>query len=330
MAEPQGVLVFAEVNEGKLAGVAREGLGVGALLAQGLGGGLLVGVLGKETDSLAKELIAFGAQTVYAVEHPELQSYQPDAFLQGLDQVIKAAQPKLVIFGHTDVGKDLAPKLAFRHRASLTMDCIDLSVEDSKSVVATKPVYGGNALCVFRTDAEMQMVTIRAKAFEPLERDDSRQGQITKVDGAIDPTKIKVRVLEVKKQEAAGVRLEDAAIVVSGGRGLGGPEPFDQLQELAKVLGAAVGASRAVVDAGWVPYMMQVGLTGKSIAPALYITVAISGASQHMAGCTGAKNIVAINKDKDANIFKDAGYGVVGDWAQVLPAFIEMCRELRG
>ena len=237
--------------------------------------------------------------------------------------------PKVVITGQTDTGKDLAPKLAFRLQASLTMDIVAASANGGKLSV-TKPVYGGNAQANYETEADLHVITVRPKAFDALEPDSSRSGSIDPLDVSIDEAELKVRVLDIKKEASAGIRLEDAPVVVSGGRGLGGPEPFEQLQELADLLGGAVGASRAVCDAGWMPHAMQVGLTGKTVTPDLYITIAISGASQHMAGCSGSKNIVSINKDKDCNIFKESRYGVVGSWEEVMPAFIETVRELRG
>ena len=173
-----------------------------------------------------------------------------------------------------------------------------------------------------------QIAAIRPKTYEPLDPDAGRSGQVVAFPVDIDASAAKTRVVDVVKEEAEGIKLEDARIVVSGGRGLGGPEPFSQLEELAGLLGGAVGASRAAVDSGWVPANYQVGLTGKTITPDLYITVAISGASQHMAGCSGSKAIVAINKDADANIFKEARYGVVGDWEKVIPALTETVREL--
>lgn len=324
MASNQGVLVFAEVNDGKLTAVAKEGIG----LATQLGGGVSCLVIGEGTEVIGGELAAAGAEQVYTFEDPSLATYQPDAYLQILEQAVAAYSPKVILMGHTDTAKDLAPKLAFRLGAGLTMDCVELSTEGSK-LVATKPVYGGNARASFETDTPIQMATIRAKAFEPLS-DPPSQGLISPLEATVNQEAIRVRVLEVKKEESSGLRLEDAPVVVSGGRGLGGPDPFEQLEDLAKILGGAVGASRAVCDAGWMPHSIQVGLTGKTVTPDLYISVAISGASQHMAGCTGSKTMVAINKDKDCNMFKEARYGVAGDWQEVLPAFIDMCRELRG
>ena len=178
------------------------------------------------------------------------------------------------------------------------------------------------------TEANPQDAVIRDKICEPSAHDSSRSVEVVTIKPNLDPSVIKARLIETVQSESEGVRLEDAAIVISGGRGLGGPGPFESLEELAKMLGGAVGASRAACDAGWLDHSYQVGLTGKTITPDVYITIGISGASQHMAGCSGAKQLVAINKDAEANIFKEANFGVVGDWKNVLPAFIETVREL--
>ena len=329
MAENRGVLVFGEVKDGALTGLAREGVALGLQLAGEAGGQVTAIVIGPDAEAQAKELIASGAQKVYTFESADLADYQPDIYLQVLLKAVETANPKVIIFGQTDTGKDLAPKLAFRLKSSLSMDCVNVMLEGGK-LVATKPVYGGNAQAIYESDADLHAVTLRAKAVEALEPDGSRKGEIVALDAFIDESAVKVRVVEVKRQEAEGIRLEDASVVVSGGRGFGGPEPFEQLEDLAKVLGGAVGASRAVCDAGWLDHSYQVGLTGKTVTPDLYIAVAISGASQHMAGCSGSKNIVSINKDKDSNIFKESRFGVVGSWEEVLPAFIEMVKELRG
>ncbi len=329
MAENRGVLVFGEVKDGALTGLAREGVALGLQLAGEAGGQVTAIVIGPDAEAQAKELIASGAQKVLTFESADLADYQPDAYLQVLLKAVETANPKVIILGQTDTGKDLAPKLAFRLKSSLSMDCVNVTLEGGK-LVATKPVYGGNAQAIYESDADLHAVTLRAKAVEALEPDGSRKGEIVALDAFIDESAVKVRVVEVKRQEAEGIRLEDASVVVSGGRGFGGPEPFEQLEDLAKVLGGAVGASRAVCDAGWLDHSYQVGLTGKTVTPDLYIAVAISGASQHMAGCSGSKNIVSINKDKDSNIFKESRFGVVGSWEEVLPAFIEMVKELRG
>ena len=212
----------------------------------------------------------------------------------------------------------------------VAQDCMNVTGEKiSGKITVTRPVYGGNAMAAFTfTDKNPQFIVVRVKAFEALERDDSRVGRIVELDMDIADDQIKVKLIETVKEESEGVKLEDASVIVSGGRGLGGPEPFSQLEELAKMFNGAVGASRAVCDAGWLDHSYQVGLTGKTVSPDLYITVGISGASQHMAGCSSSKSIVAINKDSEANIFKEASFGVVGDWEKVLPSFTATVQEL--
>ena len=246
-----------------------------------------------------------------------------------MDALCREVNPRVVLVSRTPEGRELAPRLAFRLGVGLAQDCLEVSVDvAAKTLLANRPVYGGNAVAVVSCERTPQIAAIRPKAYEPAELDTSRTGQVVSFPVELDAAQAKTRVVETVREESEGVKLEEARVVVSGGRGLGGPEPFSGLEELARILGGAVGASRAAVDSGWVPPSYQVGLTGKAITPELYITVAISGASQHMAGCSGAKCIVAINKDADANIFKDARYGVVGDWERVLPALTEAVREL--
>ena len=235
----------------------------------------------------------------------------------------------LVLIARTNQGREVAPRLAFRLGVGLAQDCLEVSADaGTGKLLANRPVYGGNAVAVISCNQTPQVAAVRPKVYAPLEADASRAGEVVSFPVDLDASMVRSRVIEVVKEEAEGIKLEDASIVVSGGRGLGGPEPFSQLEELAKLLGGAVGASRAAVDSGWVPASYQVGLTGKTITPDLYITIAISGASQHMAGCSGSKAIVAINKDAEANIFKEARYGVVGDWEKVLAAMTETVREL--
>ena len=196
---------------------------------------------------------------------------------------------------------------------------------------AIRPVYGGNAVArIGFGPGDPQVVTLRPGAIEPAEPDPSRSGEVENFSPCLDESVIQVRTIETVQEASDGVRLQDASVVVSGGRGLGGPEPFKHLEELARLLGGAVGASRAACDAGWLEYSHQVGLTGKSIAPDLYIAVGISGASQHMTGCSRAKTLVAINTDEEANVFKEATLGVVGDWSKVLPALVDEVKKLKG
>ena len=325
-----GILVLGELNEGKLQASTSELLVAGRKLAEALGEEVAVAIPGSGLNGVADSAIAQGADKVYLVEDPLLAETQIDAQLAAFEHVCRQVEPSVVLISRTQSGRDIGPRLAFRLGVGVAQDCIDIEIESStKRVVATRPVYGGNALSkVTFPENNPQVAVIRGKVFEPTSPDSSRSGEVVTIQPNLDPSVIKARLVESVQSESEGVRLEDATVVISGGRGLGGPEPFESLEELAKLLGGAVGASRAACDAGWLDHSYQVGLTGKTITPDLYITVGISGASQHMAGCSGAKQLVAINKDAEANIFKEASFGVVGDWSAVLPAFIETVREL--
>ena len=329
MAEYRGVMIHAEVAEGKLATIATELLGCGRGLADNLGEELSVVIIGSGVSSLAQEAFAFGADKVYIVDDVLLQDYQTDAYVPVMEKVVRQAMPRILLVGQTSIGRDLAPGLAFRLETAATMDCIELAIDPgSKRLLRTKPVYGGNARAVFTSELDPQIATVRTKVMTPLEPDTSRKGEVVTVEAGMDSSTVKTRVLEKVKQEVEGISLEAAGVVISGGRGMGSADGFKQLEELAGVLKGAVGASRPPCDNGWVPDVRQVGLTGKIVAPDLYIAVALSGSSQHMAGCSGCKNIVAINKDPEANIFREARFGVVGDWKKVLPALTEKVREL--
>ncbi|MBA7716445.1 Caffeyl-CoA reductase-Etf complex subunit CarE [subsurface metagenome] len=329
MAEYKGVMIYCEVTEGKLATITTELLGCGRKLANDLGEELCAALIGSEVSDIANEAIAFGADKVYVVNDPLLKDYQTDSYVSVMEKVIKQVTPQILILGQNSTGRDLAPCLAFRLETAATMDCLELAIDpDSKRLLQTKPVYGGNAQAVFTYQTYPQIATVRVKAMSPLEPDPSRQGEVITIEAGLDPSAIRTKVLEKVREEIEGIKLEDAEVVVSGGRGIGSADGFKQLEELAKMLKGAVGASRPPIDNGWAPAGLQIGLTGKIITPNLYIAVALSGASQHITGCSGSKNIVAINKDPDANIFKVAHYGIVGDWKKVLPAFTEKIKEL--
>ncbi len=324
-----GVLVIGELNDDALQSITGELLAAGRRIADVTGENVGVALL-NGGDAVGQETISLGADNAYLVQDEVLAEMQLDAQVAALEKVCSEVQPSVVLIGRTLAGRDVGPRLAFRLGVGLAQDCLQVEADaNSGRVVAVRPVYGGNALAkVTFPDTNPQMVVMRAKAYEPLDADDSRAGEVSIINPGLDSSVVKARLVETVSQAAEGVRLEDANIVVGGGRGLGGPEPFDQLEDLARLLGGAVGASRAVCDAGWLDHSYQVGLTGKTITPDLYITVGISGASQHMAGCSASKNIIAINRDADANIFKSASFGVVGDWKNVLPSFIETVREL--
>jgi electron transfer flavoprotein alpha subunit len=329
MADYRGIAVFCEVKGDKLLPISTEGLGAGRKLADALGQDLSAIVVGANIAGIAPQAIMYGASKVYAADDPLLKDYQSDAYVSVMEKVIKQIMPAIIIMGQTDVGRDLAPRLAFRLGTAATMDCVDLGIDpETKRLLQTKPVYGGNAQAVFTTDTNPQIVTIRTKAMPAPAPDSSKKGEVVNIPSGLQASDIRAKVVNRVLEEVAGIKIEDAQVVVSGGRGIGGAEGFKQLEELAKLLKGAVGASRPPCDNGWAPDTVQVGLTGKIIAPELYIAIAISGSSQHMSGCSGSKTIVAINKDKEANIFRHARFGVVGDWKKVLPAFTAKVKEL--
>ncbi len=329
MSEYKGVMVYGEIADGKIAAITAELLGCGRKLADDLSEELSAVLVGSEVSGLAQEVIAFGADKVYVVDDPLLKDYRTDSYVSVMEKVAKEVMPQILLMGQTNIGRDLAPRLAFRLETAASMDCVELAIDpDSKRLLQTKPVYGGNARAIYTTDSDPQMATVRVKTMPPLARDDSRKGEVVTIDAKLDASAIRTKVLDTVVEEVEGIKLEDAEVIVTGGRGIGGPEGFKDLEDLAKLLKGAVGASRPPCDNGWVPDTMQVGLTGKIVSPDLYIAVALSGSSQHLAGCGGSKNIVAINKDPEANIFREASYGIVGDWKKIIPAFTEKVREL--
>lgn len=304
----------------------------GELLAAGrqITGDVGVLLLGRVSERAARQAIAQGANAVYTIDDPALDAPGLDPKVAAVTAGCRQVDPKVVLIGKTPDGREIGPRVAFRLGAGLAQDCIRVGVDGQTGrVLATRPVYGGNAMATVTFPGDgVQVVIMRGRAYEPLAADDSRTGNIVALPVDLKGVEARVRVLGTVEQASEGVRLEDADVVVAGGRGLGGPEPFALVEDLASLLGGAMGASRAACDAGWIDHSHQVGLTGRTITPTVYIAVGISGASQHMAGCSGAKHVVAINKDREANIFQDASYGVVGDWQAVLPSFMEAVRDL--
>jgi electron transfer flavoprotein alpha subunit len=323
-------LVCGEIAEGKLAPITIELLGAGRKLANELGEDLSTLLMGSQAGDLGLEAITYGADNVHIAEDSLLDHYDSDAYTQVATDLCRQVSPSVVLHGHTDIGCDLAPRLNGRLGGGLVMDCLALTIDPAtKLLVSTKPVFGGNAhATMVSKSARPQMATIRAKTVPPAERNDARQGQVIPIESKIDPSALKIRVVERIKEEVEGIKLEDAEVVVSGGRGIGGTENFGKLRELANVLGGAVGATRPPCDEGWVPARLQVGQSGKAVSPKLYIAVALSGAMAHIAGCLGSEVIVAINKDKDANIFNVAHFGIIADYEEVLPTLTAKLREL--
>jgi electron transfer flavoprotein alpha subunit len=330
MAENKGILIVTEVIDGKITPVAQELLGAGRKLAASLAEELSALVIGSGVAHAATEAIAFGADKVYVVDAPLLKDYRTDSYVAVVEKVVKQANPRIVLMGQTTIGRDLAPRAACRLATAAILDCIALDIDAAtKQLIMTKPVYGGNARAVYTMETLPQVATVRPKSMTALEPDKARKGEVVTVDAGLNPAAVRTNVLQKVVAEVEGIKLEDASIVVAGGRGIGGPDGFKVLEGLAKTLKGAVGATRPPCDAGWAPDTIQIGLTGKIVSPQVYFAVAISGASQHMAGCSGSKNIIAINRDKDAAIFKEARFGVVGDWKKIVPALQASIKELQ-
>ena len=330
MAEYKGILVCGELTTGELAAITKELLTIGRKLADDLGEELSVLLMGEGLQNLGRKTISFGADKVYLAEHSLLAQYHPDFYTQVINNLCQEIMPSILLLGQTDLGRDLAPRLAAKLGSGLSMDCIELNIDpEKKLLLATRPVYGGNALAIKTWEKpKTQIVTIRPKSISPAEPDNSRQGEMVNVTPKIDETAAKIKIVDRIKEAVEGIKLEDAEVVVTGGRGIGSKEGFELLKELARLFRGAVGGTRAACEEGWLPTSLQVGQTGKIVSPNLYIAIALSGAMQHLAGCSGSKNIVAINKDPEANIFKVCRFGVVGDYRQAMPALIAKIKEL--
>jgi len=323
-----GIMVFAEISDdGTPAAATQELLGLGSRLAGVAGCPLQAALVCREAEAAAPALFRLGADAVYAVEGEPYGSYDPGMQAAALEGIVRQAEPAAVLFGHTPVGQDLAPRLSFALGAGLVTDAVKVEMEGGR-LLCTKPVYGGNAMAVYGWQGRPAVATVRAGVGEAPAPDSARQGQLFKVEAEAAPSR--ARMVERVHEEGEEVRLEEARLVVSGGRGMGGPEGFEQLGELARLLKGAVGASRPPVDAGWLPSTAQVGITGRIVSPEVYIAVAISGSSQHLSGMGDSRVIVAVNKDPEAYIFKVSDFGVVGEWQQVLPAFIARVRDMVG
>ena len=315
-------LIIGEVADGAASSSTLEGVAA----ARSLGADKVCVLLtGSDAAGAAQSAIAGGADAVYTVTDGAAADGELDALVDAAQAASAQCSPQYVIGAKTLVGRDVMPRLAFRLGTALASDCTAVALDDAGRLLATRPTYGGNAEATVACLSNPAVVSLRPKSIDALAPDASRTGEVVPLTVE---TNVRTKVLERVEAQAEGIRLEDARVVVSGGRGLGGPEPFVALESLASLLGGAVGASRAACDAGWVPSSYQVGLTGKTVTPDLYIAIGISGASQHMAGCSTAKTLVAINKDAGANIFKEARFGVTGDWQKVLPAFTEQLHEL--
>lgn len=325
------VWVFAEQRGGQLTRVAYQLLGGGRALADELGQQLGAMLLGQDAKELAKELIAHGADKVYLADDPRLKNFQTDAYASVITTMIKEYKPNIVIYGATHIGRDLAPRIAQRLDLGLTADCTELTIDpEERILLQTRPAFGGNIMATIITPrTRPQMATVRPGIMKELDVDGKRKGEIIDVTVTLKDDEIKTKILEIIKEAKKRVNLEEASIIVSGGRGVGGKEGFTIISELADILGGEVGGSRVAVEKGWIDQDHQVGQTGKTVRPSLYIACGISGSIQHRAGMQNSDLIVAINKDPDATIFKIAHYGIVGDLHEIVPLLIEEFKKLK-
>lgn len=327
----KGVWVYIEQVHGQARGVGHELLGEGRKLADSMKQELSAVIIGENVEGLAQEAFASGADKVYLVEGTEYQYYTTDGYTIAFTDLINTYRPSVILMGATNDGRDLGPRVAARVGTGLTADCTGLDIDADTGLVAwTRPAFGGNIMAtILCPDHRPQMGTVRPKVFKRPVQDSSRTGEIVRVASKVKPEDIRTKLVEVIKVCTASCNLEEAEVIIAGGRGMCKQENFTLIEDLAEVLGAAVGASRAVVDAGWKPAIHQVGQTGKTVGPKIYFAFGISGAIQHIAGMSSSDIIVAINKDPDAPIFKMADYGIVGDAMEVLPIMIEEFRKIK-
>lgn len=321
----KNVWVFAEQRDGVITPVVIELLGEGRKLADEIGVNLCAILLGKNVDSMAKELVAYGADTVYTADDELLEKFTTDAYTKVITDAINELKPEIVLYGATHIGRDLAPRIASRVSTGLTADCTKLEIDpDDKKLKQTRPAFGGNIMAtIICPNTRPQMSTVRPGVMEKAEKNASRDGKIVPISFNLSKDDIRVEVIKTVKTKKDLVSLTDANIIVSGGLGMGSPEGFEMLKQLADKLGGVVGASRAAVDAGWIDHSHQVGQTGTTVKPNLYIACGISGAIQHLAGMQNSDFIIAINKNETAPILDIADYGIVGDVKDIVPLLIE-------
>ncbi|MDP8259633.1 MAG: electron transfer flavoprotein subunit alpha [Candidatus Gygaella obscura] len=324
----KGIWVFIEQKKGKVQSVSYELLGKAQELSKKLKCDVSAVLIGNKLDDQLDELIFRGADNIYLVEAPEIAEFQDEPYTNILVKLIKKYKPEIVLCGATSIGRSLISRVAIKIKAGLTADCTGLDIDmDKKILLQTRPAFGGNIMAtIISPNFRPQMATVRHKVMIAMEPDKKRKGKIIKESFGLDVYKSRTKLLDIIDEIESTVNLAEADIIVSGGRGMQGQENFKILEDLAHVLGAAVGASRAAVDSGWISYSHQVGQTGRTVAPKIYIACGISGQIQHLVGMQPSKIIIAINKDPEAPIFKVATYGIVGDLFQIVP---ELAKEFK-
>ncbi len=324
----KGIWIIVEQSKSQIRKVSLELLSQGRILADKTGEPLIAVILGKDVGDLAGTAAAYGADKVILVDDDKLADYTTGAYTSVLNKLIRKAEPQAVLLGNTAVGKDLAPRLAQRLGVGMASDCTGMEFDEESFLTFRRPVYGGKAFAQVVANARPVLATIRPNTYPISEPDESRMAEVVEETAEIDPADLRAIVKDIALAASQRPELIEANIIISGGRGMKGPENYCILEECADVIGAAVGASRAAVDAGWIEQKFQVGQTGKTVSPILYIACGISGAIQHLAGMGTSKIIVAINKDPEANIFNLADYGIVGDLFEIVPLLTEEFKKL--
>jgi len=328
MPTEKNILVFLETERGALHPLAAEVLRAGKQVAQELKGELAVALIGGATISDTVDHVRqYGVDRVYVVEHPLLESYHGEYFCRALGEVCRTETPTVILMANTLIGSDLAPRLAWDLEAGLISDCVDIEMSNGE-IAFIKPIYSGNVMAVYVPLTTPALITLRPRAFAPLSASDIPYGEIIPLSITLSQESDRTTVEEWIEEDSDDIKLGSAQRIVAGGRGIGKTEGFELLKSMADALGAAIGASRPPCDLGWISPKTQIGQTGEIVAPELYIAVGISGSTQHLAGMLGSKTIVAINKDSQANIFKVADYGVVGNYEEVVPVITETLREI--
>ncbi|MGL4731324.1 MAG: electron transfer flavoprotein subunit alpha/FixB family protein [Clostridium sp.] len=331
IADYKGVWVFAEQRDGELQKVSLELLGKGREIADKLGVELTALLLGHNVEDMAKELTAYGADKVLLADKEELAHYTTDGYAKVITDLANSHKPEIIFIGATFIGRDLGPRVAARLSTGLTADCTALDIDpENKNLLMTRPAFGGNLMATIMCgDTRPQMSTVRPGVFEKMAKDESKEVKIEKASFELAKSDIRTEVLEVKKILKEVADIIEADILVSGGRGIGCKENFDILKELADEVGGTLSGSRAAVDNGWIDKALQVGQTGKTVRPQIYVACGISGAIQHLAGMQDSNYIIAINKDADAPIMKVADVGLVGDYQKIVPELIQQLKEMK-
>ncbi|WP_026574682.1 electron transfer flavoprotein subunit alpha/FixB family protein [Bacillus sp. UNC438CL73TsuS30] len=330
LEEYRGVWVFIEQNDGKIEGVSLELLGAGRKLADKLQVPLGGFLLGQDIKSLANKVIEYGADEIYIIDHPVLKDYRTESYMKGVDMLAEKYKPEIILYGATPNGKDLASAVATDLNTGLTADTTMLDIDlDNRLLEASRPAFGGNIMATILCKKHRpQMATVRPKVMKSLEPVAGRIGKVIEEQITLKEEDMRTKVLQIVNDVTKKANLADAHVIVCGGKGMGDEKNFQLIHEFAETIGASVGGTRDVVEAGWLPHYLQIGQTGETVTPKIFFAVAVSGAIQHVVGMKNSDTIIAINKDPKAPIFDVATYGIVGDAMEILPKLIEQFKQV--